>query len=129
MIVVAIIGILAAVALPAYQDYTNRAKYSEIVLMADALKSQANICAGSKNVTDATTFAAQCEDRLVNARANAVAAPMVTSATTTNGVITVTGTAEVGSYTFIMSPTYSGTPGEVSWKLSTTSSCIAANMC
>ena len=32
MIVVAIIGILAAVALPAYQDYTKRAKVSEIVL-------------------------------------------------------------------------------------------------
>ena len=34
MIVVAIIGILAAVALPAYQDYTNRAKVSELVLAA-----------------------------------------------------------------------------------------------
>ncbi len=37
MIVVAIIGILAAVALPAYQDYTNRAKVSELLLAgADA---------------------------------------------------------------------------------------------
>jgi type IV pilus assembly protein PilA len=36
MIVVAIIGILAAVALPAYQDYTNRAKASEIVLAASS---------------------------------------------------------------------------------------------
>lgn len=36
MIVVAIIGILAAVALPAYQDYTARAKASEIVLAASA---------------------------------------------------------------------------------------------
>ncbi|CAM8647165.1 PilA Tfp pilus assembly protein, major pilin PilA [Comamonadaceae bacterium] len=36
MIVVAIIGILAAVALPAYQDYTTRAKVSEVVLAASA---------------------------------------------------------------------------------------------
>jgi len=36
MIVVAIIGILAAVALPAYQDYTVRAKVSEVVLAASA---------------------------------------------------------------------------------------------
>ncbi|MDP3636052.1 MAG: pilin, partial [Azonexus sp.] len=39
MIVVAIIGILAAVALPAYQDYTVRAKVSEIVLAASAGKT------------------------------------------------------------------------------------------
>ena len=39
MIVVAIIGILAAIALPAYQDYTIRAKVSELVLAAAALKN------------------------------------------------------------------------------------------
>jgi type IV pilus assembly protein PilA len=39
MIVVAIIGILAAVALPAYQDYTIRAKVSEIVLAAGGFKT------------------------------------------------------------------------------------------
>lgn len=39
MIVVAIIGILAAVALPAYQDYTKRAKVSEIVLAASACRT------------------------------------------------------------------------------------------
>ena len=39
MIVVAIIGILAAVALPAYQDYTIRAKVSELVLAASGFKS------------------------------------------------------------------------------------------
>ncbi|WP_445356753.1 prepilin-type N-terminal cleavage/methylation domain-containing protein [Microbulbifer sp. ANSA002] len=39
MIVVAIIGILAAVALPAYQDYTARAKVSEVVLAATACKA------------------------------------------------------------------------------------------
>ncbi len=39
MIVVAIIGILAAVALPAYQDYTVRAKASEVVLAASACRT------------------------------------------------------------------------------------------
>ncbi|WPC68131.1 pilin [Rhodoferax ferrireducens] len=39
MIVVAIIGILAAVALPAYQDYTLRAKMSEVVLAASACRT------------------------------------------------------------------------------------------
>ena len=39
MIVVAIIGILAAVALPAYQDYTTRAKVSELILAASSART------------------------------------------------------------------------------------------
>ena len=39
MIVVAIIGILAAVALPAYSDYTKRAKLSEVILAASACRT------------------------------------------------------------------------------------------
>lgn len=41
MIVVAIIGILAAVALPAYQDYTVRARVSEVMLAASGMKNNA----------------------------------------------------------------------------------------
>jgi type IV pilus assembly protein PilA len=60
MIVVAIIGILAAVALPAYQDYTIRAKVSEGLVLASALKTaiaethQAK-GPGTKLCNDATT--------------------------------------------------------------------------
>ncbi|HGL4942041.1 TPA: pilin, partial [Neisseria gonorrhoeae] len=39
MIVIAIVGILAAVALPAYQDYTARAQVSEAILLAEGQKS------------------------------------------------------------------------------------------
>ena len=47
MIVVAIIGILAAVALPAYQDYTIRAKVSELAVGASSYKTQVSEQAGS----------------------------------------------------------------------------------
>jgi type IV pilus assembly protein PilA len=54
MIVVAIIGILAAVALPAYQDYTIRAKVSELVLAASGFKTSV----AEKAMTDATLSSA-----------------------------------------------------------------------
>lgn len=45
MIVVAIIGILASVALPAYQNYTDKAKYTEVVMAIAPIKTQLSACA------------------------------------------------------------------------------------
>ena len=53
MIVVAIIGILAAVALPAYQDYTKRAKMSEVVLAASACRTSITEVYQSGNASNA----------------------------------------------------------------------------
>lgn len=53
MIVVAIIGILAAIALPAYQDYTIRAKVSEGVVQASAAKATIAENLANGNSTDA----------------------------------------------------------------------------
>ena len=45
LIVIAIIGILAAVALPAYQTYTNKAKFTEVIQATTGLKTQVELCA------------------------------------------------------------------------------------
>ena len=54
MIVVAIIGILAAVALPAYSDYTKRAKVSEVILAASSLRTSVSEFASDQLVLPTT---------------------------------------------------------------------------
>ena len=61
MIVVAIIGILAAVALPAYQDYTKRAKLSEVVLAASACRTTISEIYQTGSLTTVAANAWGCE--------------------------------------------------------------------
>jgi type IV pilus assembly protein PilA len=56
MIVVAIIGILAAVALPAYQDYTVRARVSEVILAASSCRSAVTDSVQNSPVVDVSTI-------------------------------------------------------------------------
>ena len=86
MIVVAIIGILAAVALPAYQDYTKKAKMSEVVLAASACRTSI-----TETIQSATTLPAAnawgCE---VTAGSGTKYVSVV--ATDATGMVTVTAT-------------------------------------
>jgi type IV pilus assembly protein PilA len=84
MIVVAIIGILAAVALPAYQDYTVRAKASELILAASACRTSITETIQSASVLPAAANTWGCES--TSASSKYVAS--VTTAPTT-GIITV----------------------------------------
>ena len=85
MIVVAIIGILAAIALPAYQDYTARAKVSEVVLAASQCRTIITEASQTGFAGDATANGFGCEDTT-----GPVSQYVSTIATGANGVITVT---------------------------------------
>jgi type IV pilus assembly protein PilA len=64
MIVVAIIGILAAVALPAYQDYTKRAKVSEVIVAASACRTTISEVYQSGSVSSVAANGWGCESSL-----------------------------------------------------------------
>jgi type IV pilus assembly protein PilA len=106
MIVVAIIGILAAVALPAYQDYTIRAKVSELILAASSARTAvAEYQVAKGNLTGVGS-------NVSIAIAGKVAAASVGANT---GLITVSGTAETSSSVITMTPTVNTANGVITW--------------
>jgi type IV pilus assembly protein PilA len=111
MIVVAIIGILAAVALPAYQDYSVRAKVSEAVIAASAAKGVLSEAFQSDGIgglsaaataINATPFAQKASKYVVNYCVGATvttpgAADCTATAALTNWVISVAVAATAGN--------------------------------
>ena len=112
MIVVAIIGILAAVALPAYQDYTVRAKVSEVILAASSAKTSV---AESAQINSTMPTAASL---VVDTQASKFVSSVVYSQTSTSvGVVTVTTTAadsKISGVTVFMTGTLAAN-GQVIW--------------
>ena len=125
MIVIAIIGILAAVALPAYQTYTKKAKFSEVIAATTAVKSAIEVCVQTEGAL------AGCDESdngsIETAADGAIGGANVTSVAVTDdtAVITATGAATVDSETYILTPTLAN--GQLTWAI--TGTCVAAGLC
>ena len=114
MIVVAIIGILAAVALPAYQDYTIRAKMSEVILAASGCRTSMTETMLSQPSTAANLWGCEVSSasgnttKYVASVTTAVGNPGALSTGTGNALITVTtqgfGNATIDGKTVKMAP-------------------------
>jgi type IV pilus assembly protein PilA len=108
MIVVAIVGILAAIALPAYQDYTVRARVAELMLVASGAKSAVSEKFASDGIA---SFGSGYSAIYTFGSASAnFSSGTVGDAT---GVITVTGTAKAGGAILTLTPTTNG--GALNW--------------
>ena len=123
LLVVALIGILAAFAVPTYQTYLQKTRFMEVVQHSHAIRVAQSACllqAGS-NISACDTFAEL-----------AIPAPRTSDNTqsiglsATNGKITGTGATAAGGYTFTLSPSISS-DGLLTYALG--GSCIAAGFC
>lgn len=106
MIVVAIIGILAAVALPAYRDYTVKAKVTEVILAASSAKNTVAEAAQVQGAMPGGSFTVDTQ-----------ASTYVASVTYAGGVITATSTAAEAAMaggTIVLTGTLAAN-GQVTW--------------
>jgi type IV pilus assembly protein PilA len=113
MIVVAIIGILAAIAIPAYQDYITRSKVTELATTASACKASVSEYYQTQNEFPATQSVSGCDD---------ITTKYISSVTVNaSGVITVTASTASGALPdaaagdYVLTPTPNATQGTIAW--------------
>jgi type IV pilus assembly protein PilA len=124
MIVVAIIGILAAVALPAYQDYIAKSAFSETIASTTGIKTAVEVFAQ----IEGTVSSVKADKTVAKLLTGAAEGLMVKTVTMTDdGVITATSENKkgMGEITYIITPSVS--KGAVKW--ATTGTCVDKGWC
>lgn len=126
MMVVAIIGILAAVALPSYQGYAARAKYAEVVAAAGPARTQVDLCAQTRGPGECTNLASQ-PGWAASAEVDSVEIAYLDS----SFIITVTPTGAYGGIEPTDTYILRGQPadGTVTWLTDPASGCLAQGLC
>lgn len=117
MIVIAIVGILAAVALPRYQEYTVRAKVAEMILAAQPGKLAVAESVQANSAMPTTLTLDSVASEYVSGVAYAYGSLTGTTAT---GIVTVTGAKDpnLSGKTLALTGTYDSSNGQLTWACS-----------
>lgn len=113
MITIAIIGILAAIAIPSYQNYTRRAYYAEVVQATAPYRVAVGECVQNLGTLTGCSAGSNSIPAAIAAAVGAVA-----SLSVANGVITVTPVAAhgiVATDTYVLTPTVDATTNVITW--------------
>ena len=122
MIVVAIIGILAAIAIPQYQNYVSRAKWQDNIARVATTKLSIAECSQNSNGDLSLCDSEAKLQSVVGYPALPTASPTLASVALGSGaVITITGTSAVGSCVVTATPTVAS--NAVTWVYATTAPC------
>lgn len=122
MIVIAIIGILAATAVPQYAQYTKRAKFTGVVSRTTAYKAAVQLCVQELN----SLVGCSTGNNGVPAGVSTDQGYLATL-TVTDGAIVATGTAQVDDSQYTLTSVYNAPLNTLVWTVG--GNCIARNLC
>ncbi|WP_341502944.1 prepilin-type N-terminal cleavage/methylation domain-containing protein [Gallaecimonas sp. GXIMD4217] len=127
MIVVAIVGILAAIALPAYQTYTKKAKFSEVVSATGSVKTAVEVCAQTEQTTN--IGATSCAVPTAGAANGALVNTVTWTSSATGGTILATAINGQGlaGETYSLTGTINASTFGVTWVKGGT--CVGLGIC
>jgi type IV pilus assembly protein PilA len=117
MIVVSIVGILSVIAVPCYQNYTQRARFAEIISATEPFKIAVALALQTGAIS------AELHSGITGIPATPKPTKNLASVSVKNGVITATASKLLGNKTYVLQPDDKGT----NWSVSGT--CIDAGIC
>ena len=121
MIVIAIIGILAAIAVPQYGQYTKRAKFGEVINSTNVIKTAISVCLNEENaIAECNTAAELVGVEDYSAAGSHPALNVDNIAISEQAVITATGTVQVDNANYVVTPTYVAATSTLTWAVTGT---------